>query len=406
MPLHGIRVIDFSHSWAAPHSARLLADFGAEVIKIEYVRRLCLLRGARTDNQMYDKHPGWLQVNRNKYSVTLNLKIQEEREAFRDLIRISDIFIENSRPGVLKKLGFGYNDAVKLKPDIIYLSMSAFGKSGSYAAYAGYGAVFEGLGGIQGMTAYDRDSRPFRIKEIDVVNGIAGACAVLTALMYRQRTGKGQCIDLSQLEAATHTLIGEHLLEFVMNGKTALLMGNRSRFFAPQGCYPCKGDDQWIAITIRTENEWSAFCNIVGHSEWGSDPRFKTQKSRMQHHDALDEMIQAWTIQFTHTELMMKLQNAGIPACAVLNTKEICGDAHLNARGYFIKGVDGTARRFTGYPFRFPGGMNDIAKCGPKLGQHNEFILSGLLGRDRKQIRPVKPEEIKTAFDPNVGKDK
>lgn len=401
MPLHGVRVIDFSHSWAAPHSARILADFGAEVVKVEYVRRLCLLRGARKDEQMYDRHPGWLQVNRNKFSVTLDLNIEEDREALRGLIGISDVFIENSRPGVLKRLGFGYDDAFELKPDIIYLSMSAFGNSGPYASYAGYGAVFEGLGGIQSYTAYDKSSKPFRIKEIDVVNGVAGACAVLTALMYRQRTGKGQHIDLSQLEAATHTLIGEHLLEFIMNRGQALPLGNRSRYFAPQGCYPCKGDDQWITLTIRSESEWITFCQLSGHFEWITDPRFKTAKLRMQYHDELDGMVEAWTVQYTHIELMQILQASGIPAGAVLNTEEICKDSHLDARNYFVDNVDNSGKRFMGFPFRFTRDRNTIVRGGPGLGQHNEFILSRLLGRDTSQTGPMRPDEIKTAFDPD-----
>ena len=142
LPLERIRVIDFSHSWAAPHCTRILGDFGAEVIKVEYVKRLCLLRGARKDEQRYNKHPGWLQANRNKLSVTLDLAVREHRHILEDLVRISDVFVENGRPGVIEKLGFGYRDLTKLKPDIILLSMSAFGRSGPYASYAGYGAVF------------------------------------------------------------------------------------------------------------------------------------------------------------------------------------------------------------------------------------------------------------------------
>ena len=341
LPLAGIRVIDFSHSWAAPHCARILGDYGAEVIKVEYVRRLCLIRGTRTDDKIYDRHPGWLQVNRNKLSITLDLALDQDCRILKDLVEISDVFIENSRPGVLAKFGFGYEELADLRPDLIVLSMTAFGRSGPYADYAGYGAVFETVGGIQSLTAYGADSKPMRVREMDVTNGLAGAGAIMTALMHRQRTGQGQYIDMSQLETSIHASIGEHLLEKAVNGKQAPPCGNRHRIFAPQGCYRCMGDDKWVAITVRTEKEWRRFCEVLGHPEWISDPLFSTPDRRRHHHGQLDRLIEGWTTGLSHYEAMHALQSAGIASAAVLSTAEIHNDPGLWVLGYSLSGLTG-----------------------------------------------------------------
>jgi crotonobetainyl-CoA:carnitine CoA-transferase CaiB-like acyl-CoA transferase len=398
--LKGLRVIDFSHSWAAPHCARIFADFGAEVIKVEYVRRLCLLRGGRKEDRSYDKHPGWLQVNRNKLAITLDLDIEKDREAFRDLIKTSDVIIENSRTGVMENLGFGYDELIKIKKDLMVLSMSAFGNTGPYSSYAGYGAVFEAVGGIQSLTAYEKSGKPTRIKELDITNGLVGACAVMTALLYRQKTGEGQHIDLSQLEGATHTLIGEHLLEYIMNGTRSLPIGNRHRIYAPQGCYRCKGDDKWVTITVRSEKEWQNFCHILEHPEWISDPRFVTAEERMQNHDVLDSMIGEWTINHTHYYVMNIMQGSGIPSGAVLSTEEIVSNGHLKDRDYFIHEEGDSGGLFMGMPFKLSGGAGRIQWHGPALGKHNEYVLCGLLGRSKEEAKPVHYDDIRTAFDP------
>lgn len=401
LPLHGIRVIDLSHSWAAPHCTRLLADFGAEVIKVEYVRRLCLLRGARRDEEMYNRQPGWSQVNRGKLSITLDLQLEEDRNVLRDLVKVSDVLVENSRTGVMEKWGLGYPQLAALKPDLIVLSMPAFGHTGPWASFLGYGAIFEVLSGVQGLTAYDKEAKPTRIKEIDVINGLIGTCAVMTALFHREDTGEGQHIDLSQLEAATHGTAGEHLLEFVMNGEQTLPLGNRHYRFAPQGCYPCRGKDKWIAITVRSDTEWRRFCETVGHPEWLSDPRFATGESRRNHHDELDQLIEAWTVSRDHYEAMNLLQRAGIPAGAVLEPSEISTDPHLQERGYFLEPEEGSRARFTGTPIRLSEGGATVRWPGPPVGHHNEHVLCDLLGRSKGNIPTVRPEDVGLAYDPH-----
>lgn len=400
LPLAGIHVIDLSHSWAGPHCGRILADFGAEVIKVEYAGLLCLLRGGRKEGKAYNRHAAWHQVNRNKYAVTLDLHTEEDRQVLRELVQRADVVIENSRPGVLDRLGFGYADLCKLKENIIMLSMTAFGRTGPYASYVGYGAVMEAVGGIQGLTAYAKGGKPVRIKELDVINGKAGACAVLTALFSRQKTGEGQHIDLSQLEAGTHGLIGEHLLEFAMNGRQTLPTGNRHWQYAPQGCYRCLGEDKWVTLTVRSEAEWQTFCLALGHEEWRHDQRFVANDQRLVHHDLLDRLIEEWTMRHSHLEAMAILQRHGIPSGAVLDVGELAGDPHLRERGYFLKAEDEPAKLFMGMPFRLSEGAGRVRWGGPDLGRHNEYVCCEILGRRREQVKPIREEEIKTAFDP------
>jgi crotonobetainyl-CoA:carnitine CoA-transferase CaiB-like acyl-CoA transferase len=401
LPLHGLRVIDMSHSWAAPHTARILADFGAEVIKVEYPKRLCLLRGARKDDRRFDTHPAWHQVNRNKRSITLDLKVERDKKILASLLSQSDILIENSRPGVLKTLGFSYEDVIKLRQDIIMLSMSAFGATGPRAAYCGYGAVFEALSGIQSLTAYGKGQPPQRIKELDVTNGIAGAAAILTALVHRFSSGEGQHIDLSQLETSTHALIGEHLLYLAAEGKQSLPNGNRHQFFAPQGCYPCRGVDKWITITIRSDEEWYRFCQILGKPKHLMDQRYSSRELRKQYQDDLDQHIGECTCNREHIELMFDLQQQGIAAGAVLTSQDIANDPHLLSRQYFKYLYGDTEKRFMGFPFVLHNNPKHIERQGPNLGQDNEFVLCQQLGLPKKILADLAELKIGTAFDHN-----
>jgi crotonobetainyl-CoA:carnitine CoA-transferase CaiB-like acyl-CoA transferase len=399
LPLQGIRVVDLAHAWAAPHCSRLLADFGAEVIKVEYVRRLCILRGAVREEGKYDRQPGWAQVNRNKLSMTLDLEVAEDRDTLRELVRISDVLVENSRTGVLQEWGLAYKDLAGLRPDLVMLSMPAFGGTGPWSSYAGYGAIFEAMSGIQSLTAYARGTKPVRIKEIDTITGLVGACAVMTALFHRRKTGQGQHIDLSQLEAASHALAGEHLLEYAMSGRQTLPLGNRHFRFAPQGCYPCRGKDAWITLSVRTDEEWRRFCAALGHPEWIADRRFSAPESRRENHDALDRLIETWTSTRDRLEAMRVLQEAGIAAGAVLDLPGVASDPGLRERGYFAKPAAG-GPPFMGTAIRISGQDPAVRRAGPRLGEHDEYVRCQLLGQTRAKIPVVRPEDIGLAYDP------
>jgi crotonobetainyl-CoA:carnitine CoA-transferase CaiB-like acyl-CoA transferase len=396
--LGGIRIVDLTHDWAGPHATRLLADYGAEVIKVEYSRRMDGMRGGRLEVQAYNHHPRWLEINRNKLSITLDLKRARDVETFKDLVRVSDVVIESSRVGVMEGFGLGYEALRRIKPDIVLVSMTAFGQTGPEASYAGYGGCIEPLSGVQSLTAYNKTSRPMRIREMDVTNGVLGACAIMTALIYRQQTGKGQWIDLSQLEAATSGLVGEHFLAYALNGAQALPVGNRHPYYAPQGCYPCQGEDKWVAIVIRADEEWERLCEVMGRRDLQSETRLATRAGRAQNHDELDKVIGSWTRRHTHREVMELLQQEGIAAGAILDVEEISTDPHLEARSFFRNARDGSGR-FPGMPFGLAETPGEVRRRGPHLGEHNDYVLCELLGWPRDQVETFAPDKIGTAFD-------
>jgi crotonobetainyl-CoA:carnitine CoA-transferase CaiB-like acyl-CoA transferase len=397
-PLGGIRIIDLTHDWAGPHATRLLADLGAEVIKVEYCRRLDAMRGGRKENQAYNHHPRWHHINRNKRSITLDLRKPRDLQIFKDLVGKADVVVENSRVGVLKRLGAGYEALQDLRPDLIFLSMSAFGQTGPDALNAGYGGTIEAAAGIQSLTAYDAASKPMRIKEMDVTNGILGACALLTALVHRQRTGRGQWIDLSEQEAALTGLVGELLLEHTVNGTRLEPMGNRHARYAPHGCYRCRGEDQWVTIAVRSQTEWQRLCAVIA-PELETDARFITEANRGKNQVALDGIIENWTKGKTHIEAMHELQTAGIAAGAVLSADELHRDPHLLARGYFQETQDGSGRLYPGMPFRLSGGGGVVWRRGPDLGEDNEFVSCKILRRNKDEIDFPQETTIGTAFD-------
>ena len=398
-PLDGVRVLDLTHAWSGPHCTRMLADFGAEVIRVEYAKRLCLFRAGQKKSEVYNNQPVWFQLNRNKFSVTLDLKKEKDQEIFNDMVRQADVVVENSRGGVMERLGLAYDDLIEINPNLILLSMAAYGKTGPYAAYPAYGAVLEVMSGIQNLTGYSQDDRPYRFPEMDVINGIGGAAAVVTALLYRQQTGRGQHIDLSQMELPTHALIGEHLLEYAINNTHVQPMGNRHRRFAPQGCYRCRGEDKWVTLTVRSDREWERFCEALDRPEWKTDERFSSAVARRANHDELDRLIEEWTATRPHYEAMHILQSQRIPSGAVLDVADLAGDEHLRSRGYFTNNVDGSDKLFMGLPFRMSRGGGKIRWRGPDLGEHNSQVLRERLGRSEDEIEPVTEEKIGTAYD-------
>jgi crotonobetainyl-CoA:carnitine CoA-transferase CaiB-like acyl-CoA transferase len=397
--LEGIRVLDFSLDWAGPHATRILADLGAEVIKIEYPRRLDGMRGAFVDDRRYDNHPRFWQLHRNKKSLTLDLHRPEHRRRALALVARADVVVDSSRPGVLDRLGLSWEVLVAQRPDVILVQMPAFGATGPDAAYGGFGGGIEPHSGLQALTGYSPESPPRRIREMDATNGVAGACAVFTALVHRQATGLGQLVDVSQMEAAVSTLAGMEFLETAITGAAPKPTGNRHRAFAPQGCYPCRDDDQWVALTVRDNPEWQGLCSALGRPDLAADPELETAADRMRSHDRLDEIIAAWTRQHDHRTAMEEFQAAGVPAGAVLRPVDLAADPHLAARRWFLEAEDGSGR-FPGHPFRCVGEVPAMRRRGPALGEHNHEIITDVLGLPESEVDTVREDELGTAFDP------
>jgi crotonobetainyl-CoA:carnitine CoA-transferase CaiB-like acyl-CoA transferase len=402
LPLAGIRVLDLGQVYAGPTCARVLCDLGAEVIKIEGINRTDSVRNLFiADNDGRDDYwnRGGYYVFRNvgKRSVVLEFTSSQGVELFKRLVPLADVVVENFTPRVMKNLGLDYESLRQIRPDIIMISLSGYGQSGPWRDFGAYGTGLEAVSGICSITGY-RYGPPARtgISFTDPVTGLIGAGAVLLALRHRRRTGKGQFIDLSQHEAAI-PLIGHALMDFVMNNRQQPRLGNRDLVAAPQGCYRCRGEDDWLIISVANDGQWLRFAEAVGHPEWIQDERFADILSRHRHHDELDALIEAWTREQDHIEAMHLLQRAGVTAAAVLNPKEVLLDPHLRERGSFdLVDVPGAGKRpvprVLGARFsRFDAGARGPA---PKLGEHNREVLQGLLGLSDEEVTRLEEERV------------
>ena len=387
LPLSGLRVLDLGQVYAGPTCARILGDLGADVIKIEGLNRIDITRNFaifenKTEDDYWNRSHYFLFRNAGKKSLTLDFQEPRAVELFKQLVPHADVVVESFTPRVLAQHGLHYESLREIKPDLIMISLSGYGQNGPWRDYAAYGMGLEPASGISSLTGY-RGGDPIRsgISFTDPYCGLVGAGALLTALHYRRRTGKGQHIDLSEQEAAI-PMGGYALMDYALNGREPQRIGNRSPWFAPQGCYPCSGDDNWLVLTVRNDAEWQAFCGAVDHPEWAQDDRFADVLGRHAHHDELDELISSWTQGQDHMKAMHLLQGAGVIAAAVLNPKQVLLDPHLRERGYFdMVQQAGEARPVPKQlGARFSAFHTGARGAAPALGEHNREVLQGLLG--------------------------
>ena len=393
LPLAGIRVLDLSHVYAGPTCSRILCDLGAEVIKVEGLHRIDITRNFaiydnKTQDDYWNRSSYFLYRNAGKKSVTLDFQEPRAVELLKRLVPHADVVVESFTPRVMAQHGLDYESLRKVKPDLIMVSLSGYGQTGPWRDYSAYGMGLEPASGISSFTGY-AGGDPLRtgMSFTDPYSGVIGAGAVLAALHYRRRTGKGQYIDLSEQEAAM-PVGGYALMDHILNAREPERIGNRSPWFAPQGCYPCRGDDSWLVLTVHDDAEWAAFCAAAGHGEWAEDDRFADVLGRHRHHDELDELIAGWTRQQDQIEAMHLLQGAEVTAAAVLNPKQVLLDPHLRERGYFdVVEHAGAARpvpkqlgaRFSAFPCEARGPA-------PSLGEHNREVLQGLLGLTDEEL--------------------
>jgi crotonobetainyl-CoA:carnitine CoA-transferase CaiB-like acyl-CoA transferase len=401
-PLTGIRVLDLTQVYAGPTCTRILADLGAEVIKLEGLQRMDITRNfAVADNNSKDdywNHGGYFPFrNSGKKSLTLDWSDEQAFELLKRLVPTCDVVAESFTPHVMKGKGLGYEDLKALREDIIMISLSGYGQNGPWRDYSAYGMGLEPASGISSMTGY-RGGDPLRsgISFTDPYSGMVGAGAVLAALHYRRRTAKGQYIDLSEHEAAI-PVVGYALMDQAMNGRLPERLGDRSYWYAPQGAYQCNDDDQWLVITVRNDAEWAAFCEATGHTEWAEDPRFSDVLARFENHDALDEAITSWTRTQDQIGAMHLLQKAGVIAAAVLNPKQVLLDPHLKDRGFFdIIDQSGVGRKPIPHQLgaKFSAFSIDCDQPAPKLGEHNRDVLQGLLGLGDDEIASLEERNV------------
>ena len=404
--LIGVRVLDFSRVWAGPHATKLLADMGAEVIKVESTRAWDPHRAIAGSGNLPDGEPGpdpwnrsgWFNtLHQSKYGITADVADPRGVALIEELVSVSDVVIENFRAGAMARRGFGYDAVRRLRPDIIMVSMPAFGNTGPWKDFIQYGIGQEQLGGIASMNGYLGEDAPMRsgVNFGDPIAGTHAAAAVLTALLWRRRTGNGMFIDLSQLEAAICT-VGEHILDYQMNGRNPRNRGNRHPVHAPHGVYPCRGDDNWVAIAVTSDDEWQKLCDAMGVPELATDTRFLDLISRHRHQDELDGLISGWTGGLEAREVTHHLQRLGIVAAPVLSGEGIFNDPHCQDRG-LMELVDHPS---TG-PYFLPGIAWKMSKShetvrwpSPRLGEHNSFVYGDLLGLSGQDIAALDADDV------------
>ena len=400
-PLEKYRILDLSRIWAGPYCTKLLADMGAEVIKMESLSVYDSHRGpvvpARGIAAYPDGEPGEEPWNRNgwfnclhfsKYGVTLELTYPEGRAVFERLVSISDVLIENFRQGSLARLGYDYDALRKSRPDLIYVSMPAFGNDGPWQSYLAYGIGQEQLSGMAHMTGYAGEG-PMKsgINHGDPITGSHAAGIVLAALRHRRRTGEGMFIDVSQQESAV-SLIGAEVLAYQISGEEPERKGNRSSRLAPHNAYACRGEDRWITIAVTNDQQWRVLANCVGGTELASDPRFASNEGRLENQDDLDGIISGWTASQDAFQLTDRLQEIGVPSSPVLRGPDLLDDPHYKHRGTFVA-VDHPqvgVRRYPGISWKMSATPGQIRWASPTLGQHNSQIYGQLLGLTEDEI--------------------
>ena len=371
--LAGVRVLDFTWVLAGPYATRILADFGAEVIKVQSAR---IARGAE-DNQT-----GYFQTwNRNKKSITLNLDHPAGRGLALALAAVSDIVVENFSPRVMSNWTLTYQDIQAVKPDLIMLSMSAAGRTGPGKDWLGFGPTLHALSGFTYLTSFsEQDPLGLGVPYGDVISGLYGALATVAALEYRARTGQGQHIDLSEYEALC-TLLGPSLADSSVTRQPGRPQGNGPGEVpaGPHGCYPCRGKDRWCVIAVFNEEEWAALCRVMGDPAWTEG--FSTLAKRKEQATELDSRIGEWTAQHSPEEVVAMLQSARVPAGVVQNAEDLFQDPHLAARNVFRRvshpRLGETASDAS--PIRMSGERGRTWMPAPLLGEHNRYVFLDLL---------------------------
>jgi benzylsuccinate CoA-transferase BbsF subunit len=408
LPLQGVRVANFGWVWAGPVVGQTLGFLGAEVYKIESRARIDINRmlppfaeGEAGPDRSLQNHAGWA----GNGSITLNLKKPAARELALKFVGTCDVVVENFGPGAMEALGLGYDALRETKPGIVMCSMPAAGLDGPMKDVRTYGMSLTSLTGLDSITGYVGGAPvPVENAFTDPYNGILAAFSILTTLVHRNRTGKGQHIDFSQQEAIMQ-IVGPAFMDYVFNGRIAGPMGNRHPLGAgaPHGVFPCAGDpfdklragDRWISIAVLTDDEWRALVSTMGDPEWARSPDFADGPSRVRNIDALHERVAAWTASHDDYELAERLQRAGVAAAPVLNVADLLRDPHYRARGTFIEVTHPLGFRETIYGAYVKTSRSEVeVRPGPMIGQDNDHVFREILGLPDDEYRRLIEDEV------------
>jgi len=387
----GLKIVDFTWYVVGPRTTRYFADHGATVVKVESPLRYDGGRAVQPykDNIKEVNRSGWFSLyNVNKYDLTLALNQAEGVALAKRLIAWADILVESFTPGVMKQWGLDYESVKDLNPGLIYASTCMLGQTGPYCRYAGFGHHAAAIAGFDYVTGWpDRVPSCVFWAYTDHVAPQFAIVAIVTALLNRRRTGKGQYIEQSQNESAAQFL-APAFLDYAVNGRVITRDGNREPYAAPHNAYPCAGDDRWCVIAVYTDEEWQTFCRIIGQPALTEDPRFATLLRRKENEAELDQLVGEWTSQFPAETVMRQLQQAGVAAGIVETAEDMHHDPQFKHRNHFLTfdhpligphAVDAV-------PFRLSKTPAQQYLTDPCLGEHNAYVCTELLGMSDEEF--------------------
>lgn len=411
-PFEGLKVLDFTWGGVGPFQANFLAYYGAMVVRIESAARPDVTRqGSNVNPKLIEKFaeafkdpktrlefgPAFAVTHPvKKYGISLNLNKPEAVEIFRKLAKWADVFVESFTTGTLEKRGLGYEDLKKINPRLIMHRTCGYGHTGSMASQPGYGQTVTSLTGFYTITGWpDRLSVPISSFYTDHLSPLFGGLALITAIDYQQRTGRGQCIDQSQIESGINYL-SPLVLDYAVNQRELALRGNSCPYASPYGAYRCQGSDRWVAITVQTDKEWESFCRVVGSPDWTKEAKFSTIEGRVNNSDELDGYVNAWTGNHTAEQVMEMMQSAGVAAGVVATAEDSEKDPQLAAYDFFheIEHPYLGRQKF----FHPPGFTLSETKAELHrpvfLGEHTEYICTEILGIPPDDFKKMAKEGV------------
>jgi benzylsuccinate CoA-transferase BbsF subunit len=404
LPLEGIRVLDFGQMWAGPHGSEWLSVMGAEVIKVETNLKIDFMRTVGAPAGLAGTGPNvgsaFATLNWGKKSISINMNEPRARELVKKLIKICDVITENFGGAVLDRWGLSFAELQKIKPDIILLAGTGYGRNGPYKERPAYAEIVDAYDGSTFANGYlGEDPAVVGISPwTDGNQALNCAFAVLSALYHRQQTGEGQYLEAAMIEGSS-SFLSELVMGYMINGRVGKRSGNRDAFMAPHGCYPCQssdGEPEWVAIAVASQKEWKALCKVMGNPAWTKKEEFADELNRWKNQDQLDKYLSGWTGLHGCYDAAEKLQKAGVTASPSLSTKQLTHDRHINEREFFIKTEHPVLGKvlLTGLPYNLSESPKGNYDCPPLLGEDNDYVFGELLGMGKEEIKKLVEEKV------------
>ena len=398
-PLERYRVLDFGWVLAGALPGMILADMGAEVIKVETRQRMDYMRLGRPivgDEPDPEQHPLFHNVNRGKLSIAVNTTKPEAIDLIKGLVSHCDVVVENFSPGVMDRLGLGYDVLSGIKPDIVMASISSNGQTGPLRDLRAYAPSIGALSGLDSTMGYEGE-RPLGLKHAyaDIAGALHSVFAIVSALHQKERTHKGQYIDVSMLRATVATM-GVGLMEYELTGNVMAPKGNYDPVMAPYGNYPCQGDDAWVSIAVRTEEEWQGLKVAMGEPAWCEETRFESRYSRQENRRELDENLATWTLARTAEDITEQLQVNGVAALPVMGAEDRLFNPHFKDRGLYsdIEHPSLGTEPIYNIMWNLEQTPPSIRRHAPLLGEHNQQIFGGLLSMGKEDIARLEEDQV------------